>query len=261
MEKAIWLLVTWLLASGTAYLTIPDTLQIIEQLNITGPLQICTDMKQERKANLLKEFSNKGLLRVQSIEECTTSTNNNEVKESQILLMESSDMYSFSELKYFFNTTVVGKYKPALVITNSTELIINEFDFTLDQEVLFLHSRNLNLMEIYSVNNVKTVYQLGSFKRLINNIGLMFQPSTGDFLMPLSIRRSNFQGIQLIAMTEKEASNGRLPDNFEDTSTYFKNNDTYDVTNIVTGLYIDVLKMLEESLNFSTKLEIFLNFF
>jgi hypothetical protein len=41
---------------------------------------------------------------------------------------------------------------------------------------------------------------------------------------------------------------------FESTATYFSENQTYDITGIIQGMYYEVLKTFEEELNFTTRL-------
>ena len=45
-----------------------------------------------------------------------------------------------------------------------------------------------------------------------------------------------------------------FPEHFTSKVKYFSNNQTYDMTNVVDGVYINVLLSLESLLNFSTKL-------
>ena len=44
------------------------------------------------------------------------------------------------------------------------------------------------------------------------------------------------------------------PDDFHQVAPYFSNNQTYEMTNLVHGVYIDVLHALEHKFNFTTKL-------
>ena len=129
---------------------------------------------------------------------------------------------------------------------------LNEFDISVGEEVYFLDKNTFKIYEAYVVNNVHVTRYLGQFKE-INKSSALFSPSD-DFIDSFVERRNDFHGIQLIGMTEKWLSYIKIPDEFADQSNYFPENETYDVTNIVSGSYIDALKHLEKSLNFSTKL-------
>ena len=64
-------------------------------------------------------------------------------------------------------------------------------------------------------------------------------------------RRSDFYGVELVAMTDQW--HGTKIGNLEN-AIYDPLSDRYDVTNLVTGVFYDILKNLEETLNFTTKL-------
>ena len=131
---------------------------------------------------------------------------------------------------------------------------LNEFDISVGEEVYFLDKNSFKIYEAYVVNNVHVTRYLGQFKE-INKSSALFSPSD-DFIDSFIERRKDFHGIQLIGMTESEKglSYIKIPNEFADQSNYFPENETYDVTSIVSGSYINALKHLEKSLNFSTKL-------
>ena len=65
-------------------------------------------------------------------------------------------------------------------------------------------------------------------------------------------RRTNFYGVELVALTEKWLP-GLDISNIENAK-YDEKKERYEVTNLVSGPFYDVLKILEKSLNFTTKL-------
>ena len=67
-------------------------------------------------------------------------------------------------------------------------------------------------------------------------------------------RRGNFYGIQFKAMVDFEPPMTYFTKDYKSKVEYFPKNETYDVTDVSRGLYIDVLKSLGSSLNFSIKL-------
>jgi hypothetical protein len=64
-------------------------------------------------------------------------------------------------------------------------------------------------------------------------------------------RRSDFHGVELVALTDQW--NGIEIGNLEN-AIYDPIRDRYEVTNLVTGAFYNILKNLEKSLNFTTKL-------
>ena len=75
-----------------------------------------------------------------------------------------------------------------------------------------------------------------------------------DFVPSFVNRRGNFYGIQFKAMVDFEPPMTYFTKDYKSKVEYFQKNETYDVTDVSRGLYIDVLKSLGSSLNFSIKL-------
>ena len=109
----------------------------------------------------------------------------------------------------------------------------------------FIDWISLKIYETYiTTNNVNFTRYLGQFLE----DKMIFEDNIPSSMVS---RRGNFYGIQLKAMVEREVP----MINFEiSKAIYFPNNDTYDVTDIVSGYFIDILHSLEERFNFTTKL-------
>ena len=75
-----------------------------------------------------------------------------------------------------------------------------------------------------------------------------------DFVPSFVNRRGNFYGIQFKAMVDFEPPMTYFTKDYKSKVEYFPKNETYDVTDVSRGLYIDVLKSLGSYLNFSIKL-------
>ena len=147
--------------------------------------------------------------------------------------------------------------KPVKTKTVVISQIENEVDLitvnvSIGEEVYFLDKNTFKIYEAYAINKIHVKRYLGQFHE-INKSSALFSPSD-DFVDSFLERRGDFYGDQLIVMTEQWLSYIMLPDDFADQSNYFPENETYDVTRIVSGSYKNVLSHLEKSLNFSTKL-------
>ena len=70
----------------------------------------------------------------------------------------------------------------------------------------------------------------------------------------VTIVKSDFGGITFKAMTHSYFPSIFIHENYTTTSQYFPENQTYEVTNEVDGLYFDILQTLQKELNFQTKL-------
>ena len=142
---------------------------------------------------------------------------------------------------------------PVLVISKiQNEMDLNEIKISVGDEVYFLDKNNFKIYEAYEINQIHIIRYLGQFHHVEKN-SILFSPAN-DFVDSIVERRTNFHGLQLIGMVEYEPPYIDFPNNLLKKSIYFSENDTYDLTNIASGVYIDVLSHLQNLLNFSTKL-------
>ena len=118
----------------------------------------------------------------------------------------------------------------------------------INQEIYFFNENIKEVYELYEINNVKMFRIIGVIEE-----NLQFTWKENPHLLE---RRKNFQGIQLIGMTEAEQRSifWNTTDLMKESTPYFLNNDTHLVTDIAHGTYIDVLKFLESKHNFSVQL-------
>ena len=206
---------------------------MMEKFMMSNPNILDTNLKINDKLGLFKMLSYNGHI---------TSFNQNYSNGYQSYVM-------FSELPKF--KWEIQTNAPVFVVSR----IFHEKEFShinlpLDSEIYFIDETTLKLYETYSVNNVHTARYLGQFQIQNEVIFITSDNSNPSFIK----RRGNFQGIQLTAVTEKTLSITELPQSFESKAIFFPNNQTYDVTNIIDGTYVDLLHSLEKLLNFSTRL-------
>ena len=122
---------------------------------------------------------------------------------------------------------------------------INETEKININQQIYILTLNLELFEKYAINNQVIERKLGHFsgesyvhEKLIEECFLK--------------RRMNFYGSTIIASTEDEQTTIVLKN--LDKAPFSTANQTYDVTNFVSGSFFDVWKKLEEKLNFTTKM-------
>ena len=133
---------------------------------------------------------------------------------------------------------------PILVVTNFTEEV-NFKSLAIDKEVYFLDTESLNVYEAFVINGIKTVNNLGQFGN-----DFQFIPKS-NFVDSFTKRRSNFQRSHLKAMIELEPPNTKFPLDFKSKVQYFPENDTYDMTEVARGYFIDTLNSLKTTFNFT----------
>ena len=104
---------------------------------------------------------------------------------------------------------------------------------------------SLGLYEKYKINNELIQQRVGCF---VDGIYIPEESIEQNFLK----RRQNFHGTQLIAL----AGEYRNYVKFENlkNAPYFPSNETYDVTNFVHGSIFDIWMILQNNLNFTTRI-------
>ena len=117
-----------------------------------------------------------------------------------------------------------------------------------DKEIYFLDKNSLKIYEAYNINEIHITRYLGEF----DENGQNFFPAK-NITNSVIERRGNFYGIELICMMDHYPPMINLPVDFKSHVPYYSKNQIYDVTNSVTGAFIDVLHSLEKIYNFSTK--------
>ncbi len=126
------------------------------------------------------------------------------------------------------------------------------FELRINQQVYFLSKKTLDLTEFYSINGVPVQNILGKYSKTPSKtMKFVSNPMVSkDFIQ----RRSNFQGQHLNAMTESFPMLVHLKSNFDKEARFFEANQTYDVTDYASGLYINFFKLLAKNLNFTYSL-------
>ena len=132
-----------------------------------------------------------------------------------------------------------------LIISQADSLLDVNEEINIDQQIYFL-TPSLYLYEKYIINNQLIQQKLGHF------VGGTYVPEESieqNFLK----RRHNFHGSKLIALTVG-SRRGHYIQIENKNATYFPSNKTYDVTGSAQGLIFDIWKLLQNNLNFTTRI-------
>ena len=129
------------------------------------------------------------------------------------------------------------------------ELLMNSLKVQINKEVYLFKVSTSQLFETYDVNNVKVKRFLGQIEFITKEFAWQENMATN-----LIIRRSDFQGITLKASSNWSGSNFKLDLIYKKMAPYHPNNDTYLINGFTTGVFQDVLEILQQRLNFSTLL-------
>ena len=122
------------------------------------------------------------------------------------------------------------------------EEIFGKIQCEINQEVYFLGHNDV--FETFIINNQRIARKIGTI-----NPGLKFEwIENRSFLQ----RRSDFQGIHFKVMFEEFGKFSFLHHDFEHKAPFFENNDTYEVTDFISGVTVDTMNIMKWKLNFTT---------
>ena len=140
--------------------------------------------------------------------------------------------------------------KPKYTENFLLEIIVNDEylggdeKINIDQQIYFL-TQSLDLYEKYTINNELVRQKLGHF---VDGIYIPEEFIEENFWK----RRGNFHGSELIALTNEDGDNIKI-ETLKNVP-YFPSNQTYDVTGLVQGSFLDIWRTLQNNLNFTTKI-------
>ena len=211
-------------------------LPIMEYFNVLHPIVIDkTNTTFQEKWVFLKMFSHRG----QSI---SYNLRPHTLKQSYVLIIKDLNDFAWK----------IQTESAILVVTRFTNWeSLKKLEIDIGNEMYFVHLDTLEVFEAYNVNNKQFVNYLGRSKDVSGP--RMFIPAN-DFIPSFVERRGNFQGIELKSMVDFEPPMVSFPKNFRNITKYFPNNQTYDLSDVTTGYFIDILRNLEKTYNFSTRL-------
>ena len=114
---------------------------------------------------------------------------------------------------------------------------------------VFKKDDSQEIYEAYIINNVTIKKKLGSIDPITNKFE--WQRNVNPNYIK---RRSDFHGIVLKAMVEFSGLDMNADSSYQVNAPYFPNNQSYQVNEFTYGLFNDILKILQNKLNFTTVL-------
>ena len=170
------------------------------------------------------------------------------------LSLKSDEMFD-DVVIYVDDINDINDYLDLVIKSSSTLVLIVKQPFEsviqvpMDKKVFIVMEFSKEVFESYYIKEAKIKTKLGKF--LKGTFEFQWNPSVErDFIS----RRSNFHGQSLKIMTEAAGNDIIFPSEYRSYAPYFQNNQTYLVTNLTKGLYVDVLLMLQSQLNFTFEL-------
>ena len=137
------------------------------------------------------------------------------------------------------------------IFANGKELVNIEKSLKapIDKKVFLVNKSSKEVFEIYQIGNQHIHQKLGKFNNFTNDFIW-----SKDIERDLIMRRSNFHGIELKAMTETIGTLIMLDSEYVQKAKYFSENETYLVNNYISGSFHDIFLELQSQLNFTTKI-------
>lgn len=143
------------------------------------------------------------------------------------------------------NNHLFDLYNSGLIFMNSHKELQNYSKIHIHQDIKLIDLQTLKVYECYSINEKVMENQLGLLK--FDFQGLEYQETMDLHLIQ---RRANFQGYPLKAMTEVEPPFITLNMELAPLADEYY----YNVTNVVQGMFYDLLLYMQKDLNFTTEI-------
>ena len=210
---------------------------ICDEFGIRNPTIVLND---DISLKLTKYLSNVGQY-IKVIINISETVDGKDIQNSNSILMAEKDFNQIPPenlMKYSSIVMVLVKNVSSNPKSLSRGIQIN-------QQIYFFDQLSNELFEVYMINNKKIRNKLGYVDREEFQWEKNVEP---NFIL----RRSDFQGLTLKAMTEKQGSNIIIHDDYKIKAPFNSTDNTYMVNGFVSGLYFEILQELQEHLNFST---------
>ena len=127
------------------------------------------------------------------------------------------------------------------------DTLMQNLKVEIDTKLYVIKRSTFEVFETYCINSVTVQEKLGI---LIDGLMKWAKNIEKSF----SLRRSNFHGKQIIAMTEETGVSIMFDPLYKKQAQFIPENNTYLVNGFVSGVNYDILIYLEKELNFSTRL-------
>ena len=217
---------------------------IIDGLKLKSPYYVVGNVDSQQR-NLIKHHSMKSEFSMicKNVNDIPM-VNKKQIQSIIQIAISTEDIAAILKpLLYFKFPTIV------LLITDSLQKHnLKDLKILIHQQILFYFDDTRDLFEAYTINDSNIVRRLGFVS---NESWFQWDKDVNPNFIQ---RRSNFQGVSLKAMTEFRGNLINANTSFLTDAPYFPENETYLLNGFTYGIYHDVLNVLQDHLNFSTRL-------
>ena len=173
------------------------------------------------------------------------SSNSNDI---DINLKVSQSILVFGNIKGQLITELKHQMKLVLILQdNEFDEIYHNTKIEIHQTVYFFKTSTFEVYETYTINGINVKQKLGYIDMKTNEYSWEKGINTN-----LIKRRSNFHGISLNVICEFSGNSMNADPSYLKKASYFPNNETYMINGFTYGIFDDVFKIMEYTLNFSS---------
>jgi hypothetical protein len=189
-------------------------------LYYSNPTIASTHLTKTSKTKLIRLFStNSQMTKIANLELAAKRPYLEKWRFCSKILMLDDTVTKINITNFLMGST---EYPVLLLLTTDDMIgtVLASAQIGINQKVYFLSTVTKQVFETYTINNIKIVRKLGMFQTTNNGQVLIFSPEPGvetDFVK----RRSDFQGVTLKAMVEKQTGTLSLHPNFKTMGTVF----------------------------------------
>ncbi len=233
-----------------------DLYWIMDHLSLESPI-IFGNLNQTRMfRGLVKDLSKKDNYMQVTNSFDILALKSHIIKESGIWLdYQNLDPVKTALTEVIDNDSRIGAAMPFLVLITDIQ-DMDGFSLMIDQNVFFLTESTLDLYECYEIANRRIVNHFGHFNSTKQAFVIESDTDSnpgkpGDFLA----RRSNFYKLEMKVATDFFAPFILIKDGYRDADNKISEvvPDTYEVTGMVSGMFHDILTVIQQELNFTVR--------
>ena len=163
---------------------------------------------------------------------------------SNLIFIESNVKVIKTELDFLKKYEVRAFF---LLDDSLFNFVFEKISMEINEEIFFIRKSTNEVFEKYNINGIQIRRKLG----ILTKEKVCWEI---DIIPSFIRRRANFQGLTMKAFTESYGNEVMIDSKFKDNAPYFETNQTFLVNGHVSGLHLDILKLMEVSLNFTTEL-------
>ncbi len=241
--------------SGSSSLIHMDTISVILDQpfkNLANSL-IVTDIADKKLHLKLAKmmFRNSDHIKLVPLASWTRLTTEPEVRSNGIVCM-IQQRQSIGKVNHLINVEDWGTKQPILLLVQNSSMVNLIQSPRINQGVYIVDMQSWKMTSVYQINNHLERAIVGEYRIFRDfrpqDLKFNFNANWKRFLPE---NRDNFHGIYLKAMMDEDSPFTTFDPDFRSRAKFHPGNQTYDITELSSGVYIDIGHSLAKDFNFS----------